>query len=76
MFFSVHGLSEQVKQIVICRNERKCSSVAIMVLQMPNFLHVKLFFTRTLGIISKEFGRVSHIFEHMSWSLEDSSSGL
>lgn len=34
------------------------------------------FFTRTLGIMPKEFGRVNHCFEHMSWSLEDSSSGL
>lgn len=42
MFSSMHGRSEGVKQIVICRNERKYSSVAIMVLQMPNFLNVKV----------------------------------
>ena len=36
----------------------------------------KLSFIRTLGIMPKEFGRVNHCFEHMPWSLEDSSSGL
>lgn len=42
MFSSVHGQNEEVEQIVTCGNERKCSSMGIMVLQMPNFLHVKV----------------------------------
>lgn len=44
MFSSVHGQSGGVEQIVTRGKERKHSSMGIMgimVLQMPNFLHVR-----------------------------------
>lgn len=42
MFSSIHRQIEVVEQIVTCGKERKHSSMGIMELQMPNFLHVKV----------------------------------